>query len=194
MEIFDFVFSGILPIVLAAAISLIPITYPKYSWFRRGANTGVEQLKQFDNEVPIDHGELAPGWTITTSMDSDVAVQKQSFLTEKDPGYSQLLRVLKSRHHFDKPVEKLFLVRNEPSGGGIAISSAGSQRLEQAAFGVIFDDGSDLILLEHPYDVERIVELRDLKEWIDTTAKRRSHFITITLVLFWTSVMIGIQV
>ena len=168
-------YSELVAITFAALVALWPLLYPKYSIFRRNSSIAIESLKS------LDDGDLLGDELIIEGIEHD---ETQVGLLERgDQGFRELESVLSCHTEVRKPYDSIILIYKE----GKALQwQNGPRREEQAKLYVLDKDDNGHCILKHPFDAERILELRELERWVEITAKERSQYHTTFFVLCWT--------
>lgn len=162
---------------IAGLVALVPLLYPNHSFFTKEALKGVESLQDWDTEQRVDDDGMAK-------------IQRISVLEPDDSGFRQLERVIRENTSVRRPITQIQLIHEDPEGGGIAFGGGGTRRIEQAQLRAADTNEDVHVLSAHPYDIERVLELEDLKQWVDNIAVRRSHYWATALVLLWSSLSV----
>lgn len=164
-------------VCIAGLVALVPLLYPNHSFFTKEAQKGVKALQNWDTEQRVDDNGMAK-------------IQRISILEPDDTGFRQLERVIRENTSVRHQITQIQLIHEDPEGGGISFGSGGTRRIEQAQLQAVDTNDDVHVLSTHPYDIERVLELEDLKQWVDNIAVRRSHYWATALVLIWSSLSV----
>ncbi|WP_139210984.1 hypothetical protein [Natrinema salaciae] len=165
----------IVNIVLSGVIAVVPILYPRHSFYRKRAEVGIEELKSLsedddDLDDEMQAGVLHPG----------------------DRGFRELEKAIQANTSVDRDLVEIALISDDSNSSGIGFGPGGASRTDQTALLVVDVNGNTHKLLQNRFEVERVLELEDVEQWVKTTAQGRSHRWTVFLVLVWASISINI--
>lgn len=165
-------------IALVLCLAVVPLWYPRYSFFHRNALAG------------IDH--LHDGLRVREDTDSD-AETRVATLEEGDPGFAELVHTIRAQTHVTTHPVRIELVHTQPDPEfeTLVVGSGGVSTDEQAILLVADERGETEQVVDSPdLGVDRVLELVDLRQWVTTQGHRRSHYATTVLALLWGSVSI----
>ncbi|UTF53419.1 hypothetical protein [Natronosalvus rutilus] len=171
----------IVGVILTALIAIVPLWYPRYSYFYRNSMSGIEYLREVEQERPIDKGRDKLEYFAT--------------LEEGERGFSELAHTIREHTHISKTPTKIELIHKNPKSGGgtLTISEEDVFKGERAIVAVEFENGDTEKIIDSPnFETKRVLNLVKLRHWVKTQADRRSHYWTTVLVLLWGFVSIYI--
>jgi len=169
---------SVLTVLIAGIIALVPVLYPRHSIYRRKSQIAIEKLQDMEPGNDISD-EFIAGGISEDEMYTGV-------LARGDTGFRVVASAVDSNTPFNGPFRCFFLLHVESPG--LVLGESGPSRGNKGIFGAIDEDGNHRELSRHPFDVERVLELRELRSWIDQIIQQRTQYWTVFLVLVWTSI------
>ncbi|MEZ3116569.1 hypothetical protein RYH80_11685 [Halobaculum sp. MBLA0147] len=161
-----------LTVLLTILIAIVPLWYPRYSLYRRNADSGIRKLERFEIEQ--------------ISEQNSGSVDKEASLSPGDTGFREV----------SEAIEKNTSIVREPSEIVLAIEgSLGTARVGpgtglssglNAEIRVEYADGTQDVVVPSPeVELRRVTNLVDLKNWVRSESIRRSHYWTTVLAIAW---------
>ena len=161
-------------IVLTASIALIPPFYPKFSRYRRHAQTGLEKLE----EVVFHFGSIRVG-----------------LIEEGETGFDELLDAIESHYPLSGDVQRIRVALGDPKAIETQLDmELGSMLGPNAVVFAEYKDGVDRdhdIITFHPFDPAQTLKLTELRRWIQSQTRDRSQLYIIITTLLWTVISIS---
>lgn len=160
-----------LSIFLAFLIAVVPLWYPRYSFFVRSASDGIEDLLELSSWKVLDEKKE----------------QRKAKLEPGDRGYREIARtVLRETFVAEEPI--CIRLEHERFQQDVQFDNTGSKLRggDQAKLVAEFESGRSVVLIEPArFESERILGLYELKSWLKSYANRRSHYWTTVLAILW---------
>ena len=161
----------ILSVILTVLIALVPLWYPRHSFFVRNASKGIEELQSRQNKATINGTERRIG-----------------ALGPPDIGYREIARTIREQTDIGREPTKILLVEEVENTTKLYFGNEIHQE-HQAALMVEFEGGDVETVIEPPaFDTHRVLELKELKRWVKNQANKRSHYWTTVLAVSWGTV------
>lgn len=157
-------------VLVSFGIISTPILYPKYSIFVYRANVGIRQLN-----------------SVRTKKD-DIELR---YVEEGETGFKELIEVVDLLFGIKGDAERLCLAVGSPpalgefTGFGMEFGIG-----DNAVLYVETDNENRELLLWEPHSPTRTLQLEKVRAGIGLRAKERSHHVTITLAVLWTTLSI----
>ncbi|MCU4972976.1 hypothetical protein OB955_09500 [Halobacteria archaeon AArc-m2/3/4] len=170
--------SELAAIFLVICIAVVPLWYPRYSFFHRNAATGIDHLRRTLTVQPSDE---------ETTEQTRIAT-----LEAGDRGFSELVHTIRAQTHVtDRPVRiELIHTDSDPEYDTLVVGGGDVSTGEHASLRLEYEAGTETIVETPDSDVDRILELVDLRQWVTSQTLTRSHHATVVLVVLWGTVSV----
>ena len=162
-------------VIFAALVATIPPLYPNHSLYTRYAFSGIEKLREPDENKK----EYSIAW-----------------IEQGEKGFKQLYQAIDSHKPFDGDVNRfgLLYVESRQELNDFLDSYYGASLDPNFAFFVEYADGRKEPLICHPFDPNQTQRLTELREWIRNRATVRGNYLTAGLAVIWTAIAIATTV
>ena len=161
-------------VVVSLSVVSAPILYPRYSLFTRHAEQAVATLR----EVRTQTDDIRLG-----------------YVEKNEKGFKQLSEVIELVFGFEGRAERICLAVGRPKDLGEFTGFGMEYGIGDN--GVLYaetENGNPELLRWEPWSPTTTLELEKLQRGIQLRARERSHFITITLAVLWTTISIVLEV
>lgn len=157
-------------VIVSFSVVSAPIFYPKHSLFTRRAQSSLEKLR----EVREEHGDV-----------------RLSYVEQGETGFEEIVEAAEVAFGYKGDAERICLAIGQPKDIGNFTGFGMEYGVGDNGVLYIEESGNSRDLLRwEPWSPTSTLKLDKLSRGIQLRARERSHTITVTLAILWTTLSI----